>query len=453
MAKRIAGSELNDRNWDDEDQPEENIPPSPQAGVFVQASKDVMEQRTIKKAKRRVAGDGTGSKAGAFSGFGGFSGLTAPAPTTNAFAGFKKLDSASTPNKLGIFGGTSSVNGGEDQKYKASGDSREPSLYLSSLKSLNETVLAWIKQHVEANPFIILTPVFKDYEKYLQLIQAEKSPALNTSLAKGDGEDSQTPSPAASVSIKVTSITSSKPDDDKEKPAETSSGKLFTFGQTSTASALGGFSFGASTGSAGNAAKFTTPSSTSLTGGFNFGQDKSDTSLLAKPSSSFGSADSSQGLFSFAKATTSQGSTSKEGSQETNERDDEEYEPPKPEVKEIVESDSLYSKRCKLYYQKEGQWVDRGVGNLHLKPVADSKTQLLIRADTNLGNILLNVMLSSSMPVSRQGKNNVLVICVPNPPINSGEKEGTPIPMLIKVKAEDDADELLAKIDDRKKLL
>lgn len=69
------------------------------------------------------------------------------------------------------------------------------------------------------------------------------------------------------------------------------------------------------------------------------------------------------------------------------------------------------------------------------------------------GNILLNVMLSSSMPVSRQGKNNVLVVCVPNPAINSGEKEGTPIPMLIRVKAEDDADELLAKIDDRKKLL
>lgn len=153
------------------------------------------------------------------------------------------------------------MNGSEDQKSKASGDSREPSLYLSSLKSLNETVLAWIKQHVEANPFIILTPVFKDYEKYLQLIQAEKSPASNTSLAKGDGEDSQTTSPPASVSIKVTSVTSStvalKSDDDKEKPAEASAGnKIFTFGQISTTTpALGGFSFGASTGSAGELRK------------------------------------------------------------------------------------------------------------------------------------------------------------------------------------------------------
>lgn len=40
--------------------------------------------------------------------------------------------------------------------------------------------------------------------------------------------------------------------------------------------------------------------------------------------------------------------------------------------------------RCKLYYQKDGQWVDRGVGNLHLKP-CEGKTQLLVRADTNLG--------------------------------------------------------------------
>ncbi|CAG5116242.1 unnamed protein product [Candidula unifasciata] len=450
MAKRIAGSELNDRNWDDEDEPEE-------AGLFIQAPKDVIEQRAIKKAKRRVAGDNSGSKA-AFSGFGGF-GLKAPAPTTDAFSGFKKLDSASAPSKAGIFGGTSSVNGGENQKSKGSGDSKESSTYLSSLRSLNESVLAWIKQHVESNPFIILTPIFKDYEKYLQMIQGEKSPASDTSLAKGDGEDSQGTALTAGLSTKVTSFahstTASKPDDDKEKSAAASSGKLFTFGQTSaTTPALGGFSFATSTGSTGNAVKFTAPNSTSVTG-FSFSQKGSESSsLLGKPSlSSFGSANSSQGLFSFGKATTSQGSTGGESSQETREKDDEEYEPPKPEVKEIVESDALYSKRCKLYYQKDGQWVDRGVGNLHLKPVADNKTQLLIRADTNLGNILLNVMLSSTMPVSRQGKNNVLVVCVPNPAINTGEAEGTPIPMLIRVKTEEDADELLAKVDERKKLL
>ena len=37
-----------------------------------------------------------------------------------------------------------------------------------------------------------------------------------------------------------------------------------------------------------------------------------------------------------------------------------------------------------MYYNKDGTWIEKGVGNLHLKPCS-GKTQLLIRADTNLG--------------------------------------------------------------------
>ena len=72
------------------------------------------------------------------------------------------------------------------------------------------------------------------------------------------------------------------------------------------------------------------------------------------------------------------------------------------------------------------------------------------------GNILLNVMLSATMPASRQGKNNVFLVCVPNPPISGkpeAEADDTPTPMLIRVKTADDADELLGKIDERKQLL
>lgn len=41
--------------------------------------------------------------------------------------------------------------------------------------------------------------------------------------------------------------------------------------------------------------------------------------------------------------------------------------------------------RCKLFYKKENEFKEKGVGTLHLKQVADGKTQLLVRADTNLG--------------------------------------------------------------------
>ena len=40
--------------------------------------------------------------------------------------------------------------------------------------------------------------------------------------------------------------------------------------------------------------------------------------------------------------------------------------------------------RCKLFAQQDGKYQERGIGNLFLKP-CDTKTQLIIRADTPLG--------------------------------------------------------------------
>lgn len=60
---------------------------------------------------------------------------------------------------------------------------------------------------------------------------------------------------------------------------------------------------------------------------------------------------------------------------------------------------------------------------------------------TLLGNILLNILVPPNMPCSRTGKNNVLIVCIPNPPID--EKNATvPVPVLIRVKTSEDADEL-----------
>jgi len=46
--------------------------------------------------------------------------------------------------------------------------------YYAKLKGLNESVATWIKSHVDANPFCILTPIFKDYEKYLKEITSKE---------------------------------------------------------------------------------------------------------------------------------------------------------------------------------------------------------------------------------------------------------------------------------------
>lgn len=48
------------------------------------------------------------------------------------------------------------------------------------LKKLNMSVLQWMQQHVAKDPYCILTPIFKDYEKYLKTIQDEFKPKSDT---------------------------------------------------------------------------------------------------------------------------------------------------------------------------------------------------------------------------------------------------------------------------------
>ncbi|VDM04114.1 unnamed protein product [Schistocephalus solidus] len=107
--------------------------------------------------------------------------------------------------------------------------------------------------------------------------------------------------------------------------------------------------------------------------------------------------------------------------------------------------------KCKLFYKKADQWTERGLGNLHIIPSDDQKFQLLVRADTNLGNILLNILVTKDIPMHLQ-KNNITFACVPLPPL-PGDKEPDassptrPVPMLIRVKTEDMATELLKNLD------
>ena len=97
-----------------------------------------------------------------------------------------------------------------------------------------------------------------------------------------------------------------------------------------------------------------------------------------------------------------------------------------------------------------------GVGVLRVKE-EQSKGILLMRNDTTLGNILLNVSLSPQLPVSRAGKNNVLLMCPPNPPLefkptNQSEElpaqsgSGEIVTYLIRVKTTQLADQLFELI-------
>ncbi len=84
----------------------------------------------------------------------------------------------------------------------------------------------------------------------------------------------------------------------------------------------------------------------------------------------------------------------------------EDEEPPKNEFVPVVEENSIYEQRCKVFIKQASDYSDRGVGKLYLKKIDDSdKIQLIVRADTNLRNILLILILTSGLPASRMGKN------------------------------------------------
>ncbi|XP_078129444.1 nuclear pore complex protein Nup50 [Sander vitreus] len=468
MAKRIADKELTDRNWDQEEEGEE-------AGTFCVASEDVLKSRAIKKAKRRNIGESEGS--GSFKGFKGFSLTSAAAsggsaPTafsgfgngggfkglstlTNgnsiapSFGGFSSPAVTSTPTPGLTFNGPASAditakqtNGSAPSPTQSSslgssvvinGNNKE---YSRQLTALNCSVRDWITKHVNGNPLCDLNPIFRDYERHLASI--ERQYGTGGAAVEGGGSEEKKqqggmlPTRASPPPPPPPSSSSSSSGSRSSPAAPAPAATLFSFGKNSTE----------------DSAAPAAPMNTGVT--FNFGQ-KVDSSVLGclgskttPPGFSFGSGASS--LFG---APGSFGAKSEDARPADVNGDEETEEPPKPEVKEVKEDNAFYSKKCKLFYKKESEFKEKGVGTLHLKHTQDGKIQMIIRADTNLGNILLNIMLQASMPCSRVGKNNVMVVCVPNPPVDDKDP-GSPVPLLIRVKTTEDADELHKTLEEKK---
>ncbi|XP_014827636.1 PREDICTED: nuclear pore complex protein Nup50 [Poecilia mexicana] len=448
MAKRIADKELTDRNWDQEEEGEE-------AGTFSVASEDVLKNRAIKKAKRRNTG-GESEGGGAFKGFKGFS-MAAPSTTpsssltafsgfggTGSFKGFGGLSNGtgSTPSfsgfpsaaKAGVaFNGPSSAQPGADiaaQQTNGSAPGPSPAPcsrsreYSRQLTALNQSVRDWISKHVNDNPLCDLNPIFRDYERHLASIERQYGAGVEETQ-QGDASTPSLPAPSllssssSSSSVALFSFSKTSTEDPGQKrsgSAPLPAGVSFNFGQKVDAPALGSLT-----------SKPSVPS-------FSF-------SSSSNQSSPFGSAGPSAAL--------SFGGTKTSDAPAADDKDEESEEPPKPEVKEVKEDDAFYSKKCKLFYKKESEFKEKGVGTLHLKRTAEGKTQMIVRADTNLGNILLNILVPSTLPCSRVGKNNVMVVCVPNPPVDD-KNPSVAVPLLIRVKTAEDADELHKTLEEKK---
>ena len=116
----------------------------------------------------------------------------------------------------------------------------------------------------------------------------------------------------------------------------------------------------------------------------------------------------------------------------------------KEEEEEEAEG-ALFSVRCKLYYKKEEEYVELGVGLLRVEEGGEGgegvSRRLLLRNDTALRTVLLNVRVNSDTPLMLRG-NNVVLVSAPNPPLTSSPNPD-PVTYLLRVKTADTASQLM----------
>lgn len=124
-------------------------------------------------------------------------------------------------------------------------------------------------------------------------------------------------------------------------------------------------------------------------------------------------------------------------------------EPLPPPGSTSADDDSLMSVRTKLFYKKGAEFVELGVGNLKVQSSAKGTVHLLMRNDTAMGTVMLNVKVTGKMPLSVANKKAVLLVCpTPNPPLSVG---AGPVTYLMRVKTAELAEQLMSVIKDNTK--
>ncbi|KAJ8727088.1 hypothetical protein PYW08_015485 [Mythimna loreyi] len=370
--------------------------------------------------------------------------------TTSNSTPFKIQPMSNTSIAQNTFGLTSKPESSQNETDKKPEDTKNEKKmkYYSKLKGLNESVSDWIKKHVEQTPLCILTPIFKDYEKYLKEIQEEYG-LDNQEVDKKDDKitSGETKTQFGNTATKPVATTANNTSGTSVFNVSPSTKPLFGI-QSSTTTATeksGSFSFGI--GSSTNTSSTITTSSA----GFSFGAITSSTASAVTSSpfsfattTSTTAANGTAAPFSFGIGKPfSFNSNVKQNTDTAVETNEDEDSPPKVEFTPVVEENTVYDKRCKVFVKKDGNFVDKGVGTLYIKKVEESgKHQLLVRANTNLGTILVNLILVSAIPTQRMGKNNVMLVCIPTP-----DSKPPPTPILIRVKTSEEADELLETLN------
>jgi len=483
MVKRGAQSELNADNWDREEKVDQ-----PQ-GEAKTASTDVLQRRTIIKAKRRNPGSGSGGgglfkfaskpvggdpesrgaelaqKEKPLFAFGGSTAKTAPENKPFSFLSTASTSVASTSNPSAA---ATPMQTAADAKSKPGCDDLEKDeKFQLAIRRLNAKFVKSVTDFVKGNPCVDLKPCFDSYNKhFLKIVESYATESVIETLQANGCRDLKISSPESGVALTTSSAVKKPKPEAVEKPAVASSlpeqtsrdsnsdaPKPFAFKSSAPTFNFGGAKSNEAPSSTAKATPFTfggsttTESSTNGNKPFNFGGPP------AASNSGAGKAAPFNFTFGGAGAEASSSKVAAPPAAPVAAEKPKEGEPsdsvPEIQEKKFKETGVQYEIRCKLYYKTDEGFQERGVGTLFIKKDDDGKGSILVRAENASGSVLLNSCLSAGMPLGESGKNNLMIVCQVNPPIpKQDELTGKTNPFLIKVKSADQRAALSAAIEE-----
>lgn len=177
MSKRRAGNELTRDNWDKE---EEKV----EAGVFQVANESILKNRIVKKAKRMLQRDESGEIKPIFSGFSGFNNVDNNTNTKQAFSFLSKC--SETPSESGNHPSASTINSMTTStsfalpENSCAKSSNQTVVNPVKVMKLNEAFVKFITNAIQKDPYCVLTPTLKDYEKQVNKFDTVSGLKTNT---------------------------------------------------------------------------------------------------------------------------------------------------------------------------------------------------------------------------------------------------------------------------------
>lgn len=396
MSKRRAEKQLAREDLDRFDEDEEEV--IPVSSTPTTATAEVLAGRKIAKARRSFPASAGSGKPSIFAGIQ----LTpTPSPFTSSATPQPTFGSVTLPRTTL----TSNMNGLSSAPVNGTSDDDRGPEFSASVRRLNQAFVSHLQSLIAKDVVVDFRDNCSEYLKFFNNLETKYPIKSSSSLScsKGSGQ--------LSAPFKIPELKTNTPS--------------LKFGPSTEEVKSSGSSNSTNTPFSGFTGLPSFGTSTPLFGGTSSSTPFSTSNISFQPASTLAATPAPN------KA---------EGDD-----DGEEYVPPKNEDVKVDEEGSLFSKKVRLFYIKEGKYEVLGKGMLHIKKLETGKHQLIVRGENAIGSILLNILLVDGLPVKQLTK-DVQIVAVTKNPATPKEETPTSVTFLLRCASESDASDLVAHI-------